>query len=115
MITNDDMDLVFHALAHKIRRAILDLLRAEPGQAVGKMALHFDVSRIAVMNHLTVLENAGLVVSEKEGRSRRLYLNAVPLQLIYERWTDDFSGHWASKLASIKYAAERTAKQKETK
>ena len=106
------MDLAFHALAHQTRRQILDLLRDEPGQSVGKLATHFDVSRIAVMNHLAVLENAGLIVSEKDGRSRRLYLNVVPLQLIYERWTDQYSSHWASKLTSIKYAAERAAKEK---
>ncbi len=114
MITNNDMDQVFHALAHKTRREILDLLRSEPGQPVGKLAVQFDVSRIAVMNHLTVLESAGLVVSEKDGRTRRLYLNVVPLQLIHERWTDEFSGHWASKLTTIKYAAERAAQKKET-
>ena len=111
MLTNEDMDHVFHALAHETRRAILDHLRAEPGQSVGRLAAHFDVSRIAIMNHLAVLEGAGLVVSEKDGRSRRLYLNVVPLQLIYERWTDAYAGHWASRLTAIKYAAERKVAQ----
>ena len=115
MITNEDMDQVFHALAHETRRLILDLLREEPGQSVGKLAAHFDVSRIAVMNHLSVLEIAGLVVSEKDGRSRRLYLNIVPIQMIYDRWSDAYRGHWASKLTTIKYAAERAAKNGDTK
>lgn len=106
------MDQVFHALAHGTRRAILDLLRQEPGQSVGKLAANFDVSRIAVMNHLTVLEEAGLVVSEKDGRTRRLYLNIIPIQMIYDRWSDAYSEHWASKMTSIKYAAERAAKRK---
>jgi len=110
MITDKTMDHVFHALAHETRRAILDSLRDTPGQAVGKLAAQFDVSRIAVMNHLTVLESANLVVSEKDGRSRRLYLNIIPIQLIYDRWTDSYGEHWASKLTSIKYAAERAAK-----
>ena len=106
MITNEDMDHVFHALAHETRRHMLDLLRDAPGQGVGELAAHFDVSRIAVMNHLAVLEAANLVVSEKEGRTRRLYLNLVPIQMIYDRWTDSFSGHWAGRLTAIKYAAE---------
>lgn len=106
------MDATFHALAHATRRSILDRLREEPGLSVGKLAHHFDVSRIAVMNHLAVLEKAGLVVSEKDGRTRRLFLNVVPLQQIHERWTDEYSGHWAGRLTSIKYAAERAAKEK---
>jgi len=113
MITNKNMDQVFHALAHETRRNILDLLRDESGQAVGKLASKFDVSRIAIMNHLAVLESAGLVISKKEGRTRRLYLNIIPIQMIYDRWSNTYSEHWASKLTSIKYAAERAAQQKE--
>jgi len=111
MITNEDMDQVFHALAHETRRAILDVLKAAPGLPVGKLAANFDVSRIAIMNHVSVLEAAGLVISEKDGRSRRLYLNIIPLQMIYDRWSDAYSAHWASKLTTIKYAAERNAKR----
>lgn len=110
MITNNDLDHVFHALAHQTRRQILDLLRDEPGQAVGKLATHFDVSRIAIMNHLAVLEEAGLVVSEKDGRTRHLYLNLIPIQMIYDRWTDEYTGHWAGRVSQIKYAAEQAAK-----
>lgn len=109
MITNGDMDQVFHALAHETRRTILDHLRAEPGLTVGRLASFFDVSRIAIMNHLAVLEEADLVISQKAGRARKLYLNAVPLQLIYERWTNEYSSHWASKLTHIKRSAEQKA------
>mgnify|MGYP002077998957 CR=1 FL=1 len=100
------MTAVFHALAHETRRRVLDVLKAHPGIGVGELAGHFDVTRIAVMNHLAVLEDAGLVVSEKDGRTRRLYLNAAPLQMINDRWLDDYTGHWARKLTGIKYAAE---------
>ena len=110
MITNDDMDLVFHALAHQTRRRILDLVRDKPGQSVGELAKAFDVSRIAIMNHLKVLEEAGLLVSQKDGRSRRLYLNAMPIQAIHERWIDGFSAVWADRLSFIKQAAEHVAK-----
>ncbi|MEL7297772.1 MAG: metalloregulator ArsR/SmtB family transcription factor [Pseudomonadota bacterium] len=112
MITKIGMDAVFHALSHSTRREILDLLAEQPGSPVGQVASHFDCSRIAVMNHLRVLEEAELVLSEKDGRARLLYLNVVPIQLIYDRWTDAYSGHWASKLTFIKQAAERKAKKR---
>ena len=113
MITEKNLDDVFHALAHKTRREILDVIRANPGSAVGKVASRFDVSRIAIMNHLSVLESAGLVVSEKDGRTRSLYLNLVPIQMIYDRWTDAYSAHWATRVTALKYAAENKAKKKD--
>lgn len=106
MATEDDMTAVFHALAHETRRRVMDLLKARPGISVGELAQEFDVTRIAVMNHLAVLEDAGLVVSQKDGRTRRLFLNAAPIQMINDRWLDDYAGHWARKLTGIKYAAE---------
>ena len=115
MITNDDMDLVFHALAHQTRRRILDLVRDHPGQGVGELAKAFDVSRIAIMNHLKVLEEAGLLISQKDGRTRRLYLNAMPIQAIHERWIDAFSEVWADRLSFIKQAAEHVAKSNAAK
>lgn len=104
-----DMDAVFSALAHETRRRILDLLRERPGAGVGEVALEFDVSRIAIMKHLAVLENAHLIVSQKDGRTRRLYFNAAPIRMIYDRWTDDYTGYWAGEIARLKYAAERRA------
>lgn len=111
MITESDMDDVFQALAHETRRSILDRLRDQPGLAVGELASTFDVTRIAIMQHLRVLEQAGLVTSEKDGRSRRLYINAVPIQQIHERWTDQFSAHFASRLTFIKRSAEQATKK----
>ena len=113
MLTTDQMDAVFQALAHAHRRRILDLVMSKPGIAVGELAKRFDTSRIAVMNHLAILERAGLIVSQKDGRSRRLHLNAVPIQMIHERWTTDFSAQWAGHLTGLKYAAEAKAKQEQ--
>ncbi len=107
------MDDIFHALAHETRRTMMDIVRDKSGITVGELARHFDVSRIAIMNHLRVMETAGLIISEKEGRMRRLYLNVAPIQLIYERWTDDYSGYWASRITDIKYKAEKTSQQGE--
>jgi DNA-binding transcriptional ArsR family regulator len=106
MLCDDDMDAIFQALANQHRRRVLDLVKASPGISVGKLAAEFDVSRIAVMKHLRVLEDADLLVSEKDGRSRRLYFNAVPIQLIHDRWTTEYSAYWSGNLTRLKYAAE---------
>ena len=69
------------------------------------------ISRIAVMNHITVLEQAGLVVSEKEGRTRRLWLNAAPLQMIQDRWLDGHTEQFARRVTGLKFAAEAAARK----
>lgn len=102
----ESMDSVFAALAHPSRRQILDIVRENGGCTVKDVAAHFVVSRIAVMKHLRVLEEAGLLISEKEGRTRRLYFNAIPIQMIYDRWTSEYSAYWASKLTGLKYSIE---------
>jgi len=106
------MDAVFQALAQTSRRRMLDIVKQQPGIGVGALASDFDVSRIAVMKHLAVLEQAGLIVSEKHGRVRKLYFNAAPIQMIHERWTSEYSAYWAGQLTRIKYIAE--AKEHDT-
>lgn len=114
-MTDEEMDIVFQALSHATRRRILDLVKARPGQSVGELAAAFDVSRIAVMNHLAVLEQAGLILSAREGRTRRLYLNVAPIQLIRDRWINAFDAPWAERVTSIKRLAEAAAQAKEQK
>lgn len=107
----DSMDAVFQALAAQPRRQMLDIVKATPGCSVGHVAEFFPFSRIAVMKHLKVLTEAGLIVSRKEGRTRRLYFNSVPIQLIYDRWTGEYSALWASKLTELKYRIEAKGKK----
>lgn len=111
MSNDHNMNSVFQALAHKSRRRMLDIVKELPGIGVGALASEFDVSRIAVMKHLRVLEQADLIVSKKEGRTRRLYFNAVPIQLIHERWTTEYSAYWSGNLTRIKYLAEVRAQE----
>jgi DNA-binding transcriptional ArsR family regulator len=115
MSKDRNMDAVFQALAHESRRRMLDTVKERPGIGVGALASDFDVSRIAVMKHLRVLEQAGLIVSEKDGRTRRLYFNAVPIQLIHERWTTEYSVYWSSNLTRIKRLAEIHARNDKKK
>ena len=107
-----DMDAVFQALAHSSRRRMLDIIKEEPGITVGALATDFDVSRIATMKHLAVLEDAQLVISERDGRARKLYFNATPIQMIHDRWTSEYSAYWAGKLTRIKYLAEANNQSK---
>ena len=104
----DALDATFFALSSSLRRRMLDLLKREPGCNVNRVAEFFDaeVGRHAVMKHLVVLEQGGLLVSQREGRERRLWFDATPIQLIHERWTTEFSAFWASRLTRLKYSAE---------
>jgi predicted transcriptional regulator len=102
----DEMDAVFAALGSEPRRRILDVLKKEPGCNVNHVCEFFDIGRIAVMKHLDVLEDANLVISEKVGRERLLYFNPVPIHMIYDRWTTEFSAYWAGRLARMKYRLE---------
>ena len=111
MLNDRDMDAVFQALSNESRRRMLDIVKEEPGIGVGALAGDFDVSRIAVMKHLAVLEDAGLIISEKDGRTRRLYFNAAPIQMIHDRWTSEYSAYWAGQMTRIKYLAEARASE----
>lgn len=100
------MDAVFQALANRHRRKILDLIKSMPGCSVNDVCKYFDMSRIAVMKHLRVLEAADMVISQKTGRTRELHFNVVPIQLVYDRWTTEYSSFWAAHVTDIKFKSE---------
>jgi predicted transcriptional regulator len=104
---DDQLDLLFHALASQPRRDILALVRAAPGSNVNAIAEQFDMSRIGVMKHLGILEAANLIVTEKIGRERQMYFNPVPIQQIHEMWTDEFTRHFAVGLTKLKRTIEQ--------
>ncbi|MGB0715147.1 MAG: ArsR/SmtB family transcription factor [Phycisphaerae bacterium] len=92
---------------------MLDILKAKPGCNVNHVAGHFAMSRIAVMKHLAVLEKAGLIHSEKAGRDRKLFANVVPIQMIYDRWTTEYSAIWAERVTRLKYEVEAQSSRDE--
>jgi len=104
----DALDAMFFALSSDLRRRMLDLLKREPGCNVSQVCAFFEaeVGRFAVMKHLATLERGGLVVAQREGREKRLWFDATPIQLIHERWTTEFSAFWAARLTRLKYSAE---------
>ncbi len=114
-MSSDAQGAVFAALSSEVRRRILDIVKDRPGCNVNHVASHFDISRISVMKHLRVLEAAGLILSEKNGRDRELYFNAVPIQQIHDRWTTEYSALWAAQMTRIKYRVESKRKKRKGK
>jgi len=108
----EDSAPLWRALADPTRRRILDLLRERP-RVTGEVAARFPVSRIAVMRHLEVLAEAGLVVSRKRGRQRWHYLNTVPLQKLNRRWADPAAAGFASALLRLQDTVEAEGRQME--
>ena len=77
---------VWKALGSPHRRALLDALRAGPRTTTALCEVLPQLSRFAVMQHLAVLQRAGVVLVRREGRERWNELNAVPIQRELERW-----------------------------
>jgi len=111
--SEDDTAPLWRALADPTRRRILDLLRQRP-LITGQIAAQFPISRIAVMRHLEVLSEAGLVVSRKRGRERWHYLNAVPLQQLHRRWADPAAAGFASALLRLADTVEAEGRHMES-
>ena len=103
-------DLVFKALADPTRRALLDALFERDGQSQSELEevvrAHAEMTRFGVAKHLRLLEEANLVTSRKEGRSRRHFLNAVPIQAIHDRWIGKYTAARAAALLDLKKALE---------
>ncbi|XOV80448.1 MAG: ArsR/SmtB family transcription factor [Aestuariibacter sp.] len=114
-MTPESMDLVFQALGNDKRRKLLDYIKEHPGCLVKDVCKNFDVTRIAVMKHLTVLEKADLLITDKRGRDKHLYINVVPIQMIHARWTTDYSAMWAGRMLDIKVMAEQKQQISEQK
>ena len=87
-----DHDEIFRALADPTRRAILDELADRDGQTLFEictrliMRHNIGSTRQAISQHLDVLEQAGLVRSERQGRYKFHHLDTMPLRLIADRW-----------------------------
>src|SRR6187551_1224842 len=106
MSIDDDIDLVFKALANPVRRRMCDELKLRPLTTKQLCASFPELDRCTVMLHLGSLERAGLVVPVKKGRERFNYLDAMPIQAIHERWIGPHAAHAAGRLMDLKRALE---------
>lgn len=99
-------ELVFHALADRSRRLLLDQLFARDGRTLKELEAELPMTRFGVMKHLRVLEEAGLITTRKVGREKLHYLNPVPIQLLSDRWLNKYAAARASALADLKTILE---------
>jgi len=106
MSTEEQLDRVFKALANPIRRAICDELRLRPLTTSQLCSCTPELDRCTVMQHLKVLEEAGLVVPVRKGRERFNYLDAMPIQAIHERWIGPHAAGAAAGLLRLKRELE---------
>jgi DNA-binding transcriptional ArsR family regulator len=102
-----DEDLVFKALADTSRRFLLDLLYKRDGQTLSELEWELEMSRFGVMKHLKVLEEAGLVITRREGREKLHFLNAIPIRQIHDRWIDKYKERQVSALVELKNSLEK--------
>jgi len=103
---SSELSLVWRALGDPTRRRLLDVLRIGPHNTTALCDEVDGMTRHGVLNHLKVLEGAGLIRVEASGRERINHLNATPLQQIYERWLHPFERLWAGRLFGLAHAAE---------
>jgi DNA-binding transcriptional ArsR family regulator len=91
-----ELDAVFTALAHPVRRAMLVRLGSAEA-TVGELAEPLDISLPAVTKHLKVLERANLISRSKDAQWRRCRLQEAPINLAGD-WIDEQRKTWESRL-----------------
>jgi DNA-binding transcriptional ArsR family regulator len=93
---------VFRALADPTRRALLDSLFSRDGQTLNELCEKFpEMTRFGVMKHLSVLAEANLVVTARQGRTKRHYLNPVPIEQVANRWISKYAARFAAALVAL--------------
>ena len=96
---DSNLNATFSALADPTRRAILERLAAGESSVTG-LAEPFSVSLPAISKQLRVLERAGLLTQEKDGRVRRCRLDAGPMKAAAD-WITEYKRFWEDKLESL--------------
>ena len=107
MSTDRDLDAVFKALANPVRRRICDELKLRPLTTQQLIGCFPELDRCTVMQHLKVLEGAGLLVPVRKGRERFNYLDAMPIQAIHQRWIGPHAAGAAASLHRLKLDLEK--------
>jgi DNA-binding transcriptional ArsR family regulator len=99
------LDRTFAALVDPTRRAILAQLERKEGASVSELAEPFRIKLPAVMKHLDVLADAGLVTRSKAGRTVTVRLRAQPMREAME-WLRRYERFWSSRLDRLGRYAE---------
>lgn len=99
MQTEDRLDDIFHALANRTRRQLLADLQARPAR-VNELARPYGMSVNAISKHLFVLERAGLIERQLEGKVQSCVLKAEPLADA-DAWIAGYRTYWDDQLDSL--------------
>ena len=102
-----DDDLVFKALADPTRRFLLDQLFLRDGRTLRELESDLEMTRFGVMKHLRVLEDAGLILTRRQGREKLHFLNRIPIRQIHDRWIDKYTEPQVTALLDLKHALEQ--------
>ncbi|WP_236841796.1 ArsR/SmtB family transcription factor [Bosea sp. PAMC 26642] len=94
------MDRTFSALSDPTRRALLARLEGEDGLSISELAKPFSVSLPAIMKHLDVLSDAGLVERKKQGRTVSCRLKAEPMEEAMG-WLARYQRFWTQRLDAL--------------
>ncbi len=113
----DDLSTVLGAISHPSRRAILQRLADGPAR-VTEIAAPFEMSLNAVSKHLKVLEGAGLVDRQVQGRDHVIRFRGQPLRLVSD-WVHAYQEFWTERLDNLerffKEKRDRSETDKKTK
>lgn len=104
------LDTTFHALADPTRRGMLASL-ALGEKSIGELAEPFAMSFAGASKHVKVLEDAGLIVRRKAGRTHIIRVDAKPLEEA-ERWIRQWEKFWTHSLDRLEAAIQRETKEK---
>jgi DNA-binding transcriptional ArsR family regulator len=100
------LDRTFAALADPTRRAIIAQLGEHAGVSVSDLARPFPMSLPAIMKHLDVLADAGLITRSKQGRTVTCRLNAAPMEAAVE-WLERYERFWSERLDRLAAFVEK--------
>jgi DNA-binding transcriptional ArsR family regulator len=103
------LDRIFAALADPTRRALLARLEREDGLSVSELAKPFPVSLPAIMKHLDVLTDAGLLTRTKAGRTVSCHLSAEPMEEAMG-WLARYQRFWTERLDALEALLEARRK-----
>jgi DNA-binding transcriptional ArsR family regulator len=100
MVHTDGLDRAFAALSDPTRRSVLERLGRQGSATVTELTEPFDISLTAMKKHLTVLEDAELIITEKVGRSRHCRLGTDRLDDAMA-WITFYQRLWERRLDGL--------------
>ena len=108
----NDLSTVLGAISHPSRRAILHRLVDGPAR-VTEIAAPFEMSLNAVSKHLKVLEGAGLIGREVQGRDHLIHFRGAPLRLV-SQWVHEYERFWTQRLDRLEQYFENERRKKKS-